>query len=54
MLAVRNPYSETFGIGKENLCAVYLSVNLSIYLGVGRQNNEINIAEGGSRKEGYF
>jgi len=47
MLAVGNAYSKTAGIGKENLCAVHPSVDLSIDLPiaiiVGENMEEINI-----------
>jgi len=54
MLAVGNPYAKVSGSGKENLCAVYLSVDLSIYPALVGENIKINIGEGGNRKEGYF
>jgi len=61
MLAVRSAYSKTAGIGKENLCAVHLSVDLSIDLPI-----DLPIASSGeyrgnkyrrrmkNKKEGYF
>jgi len=54
MLAVGNPYAKTSGSGKENLCAIYLSVDLSIYPDLVGENMEINIGEGGIEKRDIF
>jgi len=48
MLAVGNTYSKTSGSGKGNICAVYLSCALPIYLSVVGENMEaINIGTEG-------
>jgi len=54
MLAVRNAYAKTSGLGRENLCPVHLSVDLSINTALVGGNMEINIGEGKIEKRDIF
>ena len=56
-LAVRSAYSKTAGIGKENLCAVHPSVDLSIDLPIasrGEYRGNKYRRRMKNKKEGYF
>jgi len=54
MLAVGNAYTKTSSIRKENLCAVYLSVDLSISPALVGKYMKINIGEGKTEKRDIF
>jgi len=54
MLAVRNAYAKTSGLGRENLCVVYLSVDLSINTALVGGNMEMDIGEGKIEKRDIF
>jgi len=54
MPAVGNAYTKTSSIGKENLCVIYLSVDLSSYTALVGENMDINIGVGKIAKRDIF
>ena len=54
MLAVGNACTKTSGIRKENMCVVYLSVDLTITPALVGKYMKINIGEGKAEKRDIF